>query len=71
MLQRIEKSELKESEEVTSELRSAKQTNKQTNKDPSMRISGEESFIQKVEHESKLNIFKNRKKVDVHSYINI
>lgn len=68
MLQRIENSELKESEEVTSELRSAKKKN---NKDPSMGISGEESFIQKVGSESKLNVFKNRKKVDVHSYINI
>ena len=36
-----------------------------------MGISGEESFIQKVGSESKLNVFKNRKKVDVHSYINI
>lgn len=69
-MQRIENSELKESEEVTSELRSAKKKKKK-NKDPSMGISGEESFIQKVGSESKLNVFKNRKKVDVHSYINI
>ena len=44
---------------------------KKKKKDPSMGIFGEESFIQDVGSESKLDVFKNRKKVDAHRCINI